>query len=140
MAVAGFDAAVCNFTPVFICNPFEGTGQTIFDAVKPEMTIAQEEIFGPVLAVISFEDEDELVQMANKSMYGLAAGIWTQDIKKAHRVAHRLKAGTIWINSYNRYDPSSPFGGYKESGYGRLMGAEALDAFTQTKTIWVDLS
>jgi acyl-CoA reductase-like NAD-dependent aldehyde dehydrogenase len=113
---------------------------TVFDGVKPEMTIAQEEIFGPVVSVITFEEEDQLVEMANRSLYGLAAGIWTSDVKRAHRVAHRLEAGTVWVNSYNRYDPSSPFGGYKQSGYGRLLGAEALDAYTQTKTIWVDLS
>jgi acyl-CoA reductase-like NAD-dependent aldehyde dehydrogenase len=113
---------------------------TVFDGVSPEMTIAQEEIFGPVVSVITFENEDQLVEMANQSIYGLAAGVWTNDIKKAHRVAHRLQAGTVWVNAYNRYDPTSPFGGYKQSGTGRLMGKDALDAYTQTKTIWVDLS
>jgi acyl-CoA reductase-like NAD-dependent aldehyde dehydrogenase len=113
---------------------------TVFDEVTPRMTIAREEIFGPVVAVLSFEGEDELVAMANQSIYGLAAGVWTNDIKKAHRVAHRLQAGTVWINAYNRYDPTSPFGGYKQSGTGRLMGKDAIDAYTQTKTVWVDLS
>ena len=86
------------------------------------------------------DDEDQVVAQANDSKFGLAAGVWTRDIKKAHRVAHRLQAGTVWINNYNRYDPSSPFGGTKQSGHGRLLGAEGIDAYTQTKTIWVDLS
>jgi delta 1-pyrroline-5-carboxylate dehydrogenase len=104
------------------------------------MTIAREEIFGPVLAVIPFESEAEAVSLANDSMYGLAAGLWTRDIKRGHRVAHKLEAGTVWVNAYNRYDTATPFGGYKESGFGRDMGPEALDGYLQTKSVWIDLS
>ncbi len=112
----------------------------VFDKVKPEMTIAQEEIFGPVLAALSFEDVDEAIALGNQTIYGLAAGVWTQDVKKAHRVAHGLRAGTVWVNTYNRYDPTSPFGGYKQSGFGRDLGMHALAGYTQVKSIWIDLS
>ena len=86
------------------------------------MTIAREEIFGPVLAAIDFVDVDEAIARANDSIYGLAAGVWTRDIKKAHYVASKLKAGTVWVNTYNVYDTAAPFGGYKQSGFGREMG------------------
>jgi acyl-CoA reductase-like NAD-dependent aldehyde dehydrogenase len=112
---------------------------TIFDGVTPEMTIAREEIFGPVLAVQTFDDFDQAVALGNQSMYGLAAGIWTKDIQKAHRTARAIKAGTVWINSYNFYDPAAPFGGYKASGFGRDLGAEALAGYLETKTVWVAL-
>jgi acyl-CoA reductase-like NAD-dependent aldehyde dehydrogenase len=112
---------------------------TVFDHVTPEMTIAREEIFGPVLAVLSFEDVDEAIHLANRSQYGLAAGIWTRDIGKAHRVAREIRAGTVWINSYNVYDPAAPFGGYKQSGFGRDLGRHALEHYTETKTVWVSL-
>jgi len=112
---------------------------TVFDGVTPEMTIAREEIFGPVLAVQTFEGEAEAVALGNRSMYGLAAGIWTKDIQKAHRTARALKAGTVWINTYNFYDAAAPFGGYKASGFGRDLGAEALEGFLETKTVWVAL-
>jgi acyl-CoA reductase-like NAD-dependent aldehyde dehydrogenase len=112
---------------------------TVFDGVQPEMTIAREEIFGPVLAVLTFDDFEQGVALANQSMYGLAAGIWTRDIQKAHRVARALKAGTVWINTYNFYDPAAPFGGYKASGFGRDLGREALDGYLETKTVWVAL-
>jgi aldehyde dehydrogenase (NAD+) len=111
----------------------------VFDNVKPDMKIAQEEIFGPVLAALTFEDVDEAISLGNNSIYGLAAGVWTQDIKKAHRVAHALRAGTVWVNTYNRYDPAAPFGGYKHSGFGRDLGVHALEGYTQVKNIWVDL-
>lgn len=112
---------------------------TIFDQVAPEMTIAREEIFGPVLAVIAFDDPEEAIWLANSSPYGLAAGVWTKDIARAHRVAARLQAGTVWINTYNFYDPASPFGGYKMSGFGRDLGAHALEQYTQVKSVWVNL-
>jgi acyl-CoA reductase-like NAD-dependent aldehyde dehydrogenase len=113
---------------------------TIFDAVKAEHTIAREEIFGPVLAAMTFNDEDEAIAIANQTMYGLAAGVWTNNVKRAHRVAKRLQAGTIWINTYHPLDAASPFGGYKQSGYGRELGAYALDLYTQIKSVWVDLN
>ncbi|HSG81890.1 MAG TPA: aldehyde dehydrogenase family protein [Gemmatimonadota bacterium] len=113
---------------------------TVFDQVTPEMTIAREEIFGPVIAAIDFADEDQAVALANQTIYGLAAGIWTRDVKKAHRVASALQAGTVWVNTYNRYDPAAPFGGYKQSGFGRDLGAHALEEYTQVKTVWIDLS
>ncbi len=112
---------------------------TVFDAVTPEMTIAREEIFGPVLAVLAFDDLEEGIRLANQSMYGLAAGIWTRDISKAHRVARAIKAGTVWVNTYNVYDAGAPFGGYKASGFGRDLGREALDGYLETKTVWVGL-
>ena len=123
-----------------------GTGKgffvepTVFANVTPSMTIAREEIFGPVLAVIEFADVDEAIAKANDCDYGLAAGVWTRDIKKAHRVARQLEAGTVWINTYNVYDTAAPFGGYKHSGFGREMGMHALTHYTQTKTVWVDLN
>jgi aldehyde dehydrogenase (NAD+) len=110
---------------------------TILARVDNAMRVAQEEIFGPVLATIAFDDPDEAVSQANASAYGLAAGVWTRDIGKAHRVAARLEAGTVWINQYNWYDSGAPFGGTKQSGFGRELGREALAAYTQTKTIWV---
>ena len=123
-----------------------GTGKgyflqpTIFDGVTPEMTIAREEIFGPVLATIEFADVDEAIARANDSNYGLAAAVWTKDIKKAHYVARKLQAGTVWINTYNIYDTAAPFGGYKQSGFGREMGMHALEHYTQVKSVWVDLN
>ncbi|MBA3641436.1 MAG: betaine-aldehyde dehydrogenase [Acidobacteria bacterium] len=123
-----------------------GTGKgffvqpTVFADVQPEMTISREEIFGPVLAAIEFADLDEAIARANDTPYGLAAGVWTRDIKKAHYVARKLQAGTVWINTYNVYDTASPFGGYKQSGFGREMSAHALEHYTQVKSVWVDLN
>jgi acyl-CoA reductase-like NAD-dependent aldehyde dehydrogenase len=123
-----------------------GTGKgyfvqpTVFADVTPDMSIAREEVFGPVLATIEFADLDEAISRANESEYGLAAGIWTRDIKKAHYVARRLQAGTVWVNTYNVYDTAVPFGGYKQSGYGREMGMHALEHYTQVKSVWVDLN
>ena len=123
-----------------------GTGKgyflqpTVFTNVTPEMTIAREEIFGPVLATIEFADLDEAIARANATSYGLAAAVWTRDIKKAHHVARRLQAGTVWINTYNVYDTAAPFGGYKQSGFGREMSVHALDHYTQIKSVWVDLN
>jgi len=112
---------------------------TVFDDVKDEMTIAREEIFGPVVVALPFEDIEEVAARANKSIYGLAAGVWTSDVKKVHRMAAALKAGVVWANTYNQFDAAAPFGGYKQSGYGREMGHAVLDAYTQTKTVWVNL-
>jgi len=113
---------------------------TIFADVNNKMRVAQEEIFGPVVSVISFKDEDDLIKQANDTIYGLSAGIWTQDITRAHRFAREIKAGVVWINTYNMFNAASPFGGYKQSGYGREMGRHALDLYTQVKSVWVDLS
>jgi len=93
-----------------------------------------------VLATIEFADVDEAIARANDTPYGLAAAVWTRDIKKAHYVARRLQAGTVWVNTYNVYDTAVPFGGYKASGFGREMGAHALEHYTQTKAVWVDLN
>ncbi len=112
---------------------------TVFDDAKPGMRIVDEEIFGPVLSVISFDDPDEAIHIANQSMYGLAAGIWTKDIQKAFKVARAVRAGTVWVNTYNMYDPAAPFGGFKQSGFGRDLGREALDGYTETKTVWMGL-
>ncbi len=123
-----------------------GTGKgyfvqpTVFADVRSEMKIAREEIFGPVLAAIEFSDIDEAIARANDTQYGLAAGVWTRDIKRAHYVARRLQAGTVWINTYNVYDTAAPFGGYKQSGFGREMSAHALEHYTQVKSVWVDLN
>jgi len=111
----------------------------VFDNVANDMTIAREEIFGPVLSVIAFDDEEDAIAQANDTPFGLAAAVWSRDIGRAHRVARRLQAGTVWINTYNRYDAAAPFGGYKQSGYGRELGVHALEHYTQVKNVWVDL-
>jgi len=112
---------------------------TIFTDVRDDMVIAQEEIFGPVLAVTAFTDEDEAIRRANATRYGLAAGIWTQNLRRAHRTAALLEAGTVWINAYNMIDPTAPFGGVKDSGFGRDLGPDAMHAYTAPKTVWVGL-
>ncbi|MGE7684196.1 aldehyde dehydrogenase family protein [Peribacillus simplex] len=113
---------------------------TIFAGVEDEMTIAKEEIFGPVVAAMPFDDLNDVINRANNSEYGLAAGLWTQDVKKAHYVANELKAGTVWVNCYNAFDAASPFGGYKQSGIGREMGSYALDNYTEVKSVWINLN
>jgi betaine-aldehyde dehydrogenase len=113
---------------------------TIFSDVNNQMRVAQEEIFGPVVSVITFRDEDDLIKQANDTIYGLSAGIWTRDITRAHRFAKEIKAGVIWINTFNMFNAASPFGGVKQSGYGREMGKHALEMYTHVKSVWVDLS
>ena len=110
---------------------------TVFADVKPEMKIAQEEIFGPVVCAMPFGDPSEAVRIANATVYGLAAAVWTRDVRLAHRVAADLKAGSVWINTYNVLDSGSPFGGYKQSGFGRDLGAEAIEQYTNVKSVWV---
>jgi phenylacetaldehyde dehydrogenase len=108
---------------------------TVFADCDATMTIARDEIFGPVVAVTPFDDEDDVVAKANDSIYGLAAGIWTRDISKAHRTARRVRAGTVWVNCYHIYDPVLPFGGFKQSGWGREHGSEAAALYTELKTV-----
>jgi acyl-CoA reductase-like NAD-dependent aldehyde dehydrogenase len=112
---------------------------TVLADVRGDMTVAREEIFGPVVVVLPFADPADAVAQGNDTAYGLGAGVWTTDLRKAHLVAHALKAGSVWVNCYNVYDPASPFGGYRQSGFGRESGQAALDLYTQTKSIWVNL-
>jgi len=113
---------------------------TIFGDVTNEMKIAQEEIFGPVLSVLAFDDVDEVVEQANRNSYGLAAAVWTRDIKKAHQVSRLLRAGTVWINTYGLMDAALPFGGYKASGFGRELGAHAVEHYTEVKSVWLNMA
>ncbi len=112
---------------------------TIFGDVNNDMKIAQEEIFGPVLATLKFDDIDEVVEMANRNQYGLAAAVWTRDLKKAHQMSRMLRAGTVWINTYGLMDAALPFGGYKSSGFGRELGQAALEHYTEVKTVWMNM-
>ena len=112
---------------------------TVLVNTNPKMKVVREEIFGPVVTAMPFKNSQEIPAIANNTNYGLAAGIWTRDIAKAHRVAQQLKAGTVWINCYNIFDAALPFGGYKESGWGREMGGEALANYTEVKSVVVAL-
>jgi aldehyde dehydrogenase (NAD+) len=112
---------------------------TIFINVTNDMKIAREEIFGPVLSVIRYKDVEEAIQMANDTIYGLAAGVWTKDVNKAYEVAKKLQAGVVWINDWHMLRSDAPFGGYKQSGFGREMGKHSLDAYTQVKHVYSSL-
>lgn len=113
---------------------------TVFSDVEEGMTIAQEEIFGPVVVVMPYDTIDDAIEKANNSPYGLSAGLWTENLKNAHYVSDKLKAGSVWVNCYNLTNPAVPFGGYKQSGFGREMGSYALDNYTEVKSVWVDLN
>jgi len=112
---------------------------TVFADVDPKSALAQEEIFGPVLAVIPFDDEEQALEIAHDSAYGLAAGVWTENVSRALKFARDLRAGTIWVNTYNLYDPSLSFGGFGSSGFGRDLGKAALDSYTEPKSVWLNL-
>jgi len=112
---------------------------TIFADVTPEMRIAAEEIFGPVVCAIRFRDADDAIRIANSTTYGLASAVWTRDLKLAHRMAAEIKAGSVWVNTYNAFDSASPFGGYKQSGFGRDLGSYALEQYTNVKSVWIAL-
>ena len=112
---------------------------TVFANVTNDMKIAQEEIFGPVMSIIKFKDIEEAIDLANSTIYGLAAGVWTKDITKAHRVANSVRAGTVWVNCYHVFDAAAPFGGFKQSGMGRELGEYCLEHYTEVKTVTVQL-
>ena len=131
--VAGGNRASTNGGKGFFIEP------TIFEDVKNDMKIAQEEIFGPVLSVLTFDDIEEVIDRANNNPYGLAAAVWTRDVRKAHTVSRRLNAGTVWINTYGLMDAAVPFGGYKSSGFGRELGAHAIEHYTELKSVWLNM-
>jgi phenylacetaldehyde dehydrogenase len=110
---------------------------TVFTSVRNDMRIAQEEIFGPVMSVLDFESEEEAYRIANDTEYGLAAGVWTSDLARAHRATRALRAGTVWVNTYQMVYPSVPYGGVKLSGHGRNLGARSIDDLTQIKSVWM---
>jgi aldehyde dehydrogenase (NAD+) len=113
---------------------------TIVAGADRNSRLAQEEVFGPVLAVFPFATDAEAIELANDTQFGLAAGLWTQDVKRAHKVARALEAGTVWVNMYRSMAPQSPFGGYKGSGLGRQNGLEAINEYLQTKSVWLELA
>jgi acyl-CoA reductase-like NAD-dependent aldehyde dehydrogenase len=142
--IAKEEGAVCALGGAPAKRPECGSGwfvePTIFTGVKPEMRIAQEEVFGPVLSIIPFDTEDEAVRIANGTVYGLAAGVWTKSIRRALSMSERLEAGTVWVNTYRAVSYMSPFGGYKRSGIGRESGLDAIREYLQTKSVWIDIA
>jgi aldehyde dehydrogenase (NAD+) len=143
MSVGKGEGATCVLGGGPAQRPECGTGwfvePTIFSGVRPEMRIANEEVFGPLLALIPFDTEDEAVQIANNTVYGLAAGVWTSNIRRALTMSERLEAGTVWVNCYRVTSFMTPFGGYKRSGIGREGGMEAIYEYLQTKSVWIDV-
>src|SRR5215467_12140947 len=142
--IAKEEGAVCRLGGGPARRPECGSGwfvePTIFTGVAPQMRIAQEEVFGPVLSIIPFDTEQEAIQIANGTVYGLAAGVWTQSIRRALVMSEQLEAGTVWVNTYRAVSYMSPFGGYKRSGIGRESGLDAIREYLQTKSVWIDIS
>ena len=142
--IAKEEGAQCRLGGAAATRPECGAGwfvePTIFTGVDPRMRIANEEVFGPVLSIIPFDDEDEAVRIANSTIYGLAAGVWTTSIRRALSMSERLEAGTVWVNTYRAVSYMSPFGGYKRSGIGRESGLDAIREYLQTKSVWIDIS
>ena len=140
--IAKREGAICRLGGAAAERPECGSGwfvePTIFTGVKPAMRIAQEEVFGPVLSILPFDTEEEAIQIANGTVYGLAAGVWTQSIRRALTMSEKLEAGTVWVNTYRAVSYLSPFGGYKRSGFGRESGIEAIREYLQTKSVWID--
>ena len=144
LRIAKGEGAVCRLGGDAAVRPECGSGwfiePTIFTDVRPEMRIANEEVFGPVLSIIPFEDEEDAIRIANGTVYGLAAGVWTTSMRRALLMSERLEAGTVWVNTYRAVSYLSPFGGYKRSGIGRESGREAIGEYLQTKSVWIDIS
>jgi aldehyde dehydrogenase (NAD+) len=142
--IAKDEGAVCQLGGGPARRPECGSGwfvePTIFTSVRPDMRVANEEIFGPVLSILPFDDEEEAIRMANGTIYGLAAGVWTTSIRRALVMSERLEAGTVWVNTYRATSYMSPFGGYKRSGIGRESGVDAIREYLQTKSVWIDIS